>query len=404
MARNIRLPQLPWHGPKDLELALPDTWRVEVCNMAGYDRPALNEDQIRVSITSPIGTPPIRELAKGKNEVVILFDDMTRPTRVERIAAYVLEELAQAGIPDRKIRFIAATGCHGAMDRIDFAKKLGEAVLARFPVYNHNPYENCTYVGTTSHGSPVLINAEFMHCDFKIAIGLTCPHLFVGFAGGGKMIVPGVAHVDTIAAIHSPRAADQALPNSDVNPARLEIDEAAQMVGLDVVIECLVNQWGDTAAIFAGALTPAYEASVQEARAHYSTTRAKDKDIVIANTFAKANEALIALQTAGSVRGSGGDLVLIANAPEGQVVHYLFGSWGRTIGGRLRLTSPIPPQVNRLIVYSEYPDLAGLGFFQESPRLAPMNDWGEVLQTLQRAHAASAAVAVYPNADIQYFG
>ncbi|MCL0078373.1 nickel-dependent lactate racemase, partial [Dehalococcoidia bacterium] len=124
MTNVVRLPQLAWYETKELELPLPDNWQVEVCNMAGYNRPALEPDEIRSAIRNNlIGTPPIRELARGKNEVVIIFDDMTRVTRAARIVPYVLEELAEAGIPDDKIRFIVALGCHGALDRLDFVKK-----------------------------------------------------------------------------------------------------------------------------------------------------------------------------------------------------------------------------------------------------------------------------------------
>ena len=126
MANIIKLPQLAWHGTRALELPLPDGWQVEVCHMAGYRRPALRPDKIRAAINSPLGSPPIRELARGKKEVVIIFDDMSRVTRVAEIVPSVLEELAAAGIADSQVRFIAALGTHGAMNRLDFVKKLGE--------------------------------------------------------------------------------------------------------------------------------------------------------------------------------------------------------------------------------------------------------------------------------------
>jgi nickel-dependent lactate racemase len=172
----VRLPQLAWYGTKELELTLPDSWQVEVYNMAGFDRPAMKPDEIKDAIANLIGSPPIRELARGKNEVVIIFDDMTRVTRVAELVPLVLEELAEAGIPDKRIQFICATGAHMALDRLSFIKKLGEATLARFPVYNHNPFDNCTYVGTTSYGTDVYLNAEVMKCDFKIGIGSIVPH------------------------------------------------------------------------------------------------------------------------------------------------------------------------------------------------------------------------------------
>lgn len=412
MTTTIQVPQLPWHGAKPLDLALPDEWQIEVCNMAGYDRPAMNDDQIRAAIANPIGTPPIRDLVRGEKEVVILFDDLARPTRAARIVPFVLEEMALAGIPDERIRFVAAYGGHGPMNRADLVKKLGEAVVARFPVYNHNIYENCTYVGTTSRSTEVSVNTEVMHCDFKVAINITCPHHMVGFSGGAKMIIPGVSSIETIMANHTLEgyklgfAANGGLTSD--SPAYRDMEEAANLAKLDITIECIVNQWGDTVALFAGALKPTHEASVQEAKSHYLTPRAEDKDLVIANTYAKASEWGLGLQVAGSVKESGGDFVLIANAPDGVVVHYLSLAWGRTVGGRIwRMRGgprAIPAHFNRLIVYSEYPAAADMLFFQDSPRLALMTSWDNVLEALQEVHADGAAAAVYPSADIAYFG
>lgn len=402
MTNVVKLPQLAWYEAKELKITLPDSWQVEVCNMAGYNRLAMNDNQIKASITNLIGTPPIRELAKGKNEVVIIFDDITRITKVARIVPYVLEELAEAGIPDSKVRFIAGIGTHGTMDRIGFAKKLGEETLARFPVYNHNPFDNCTYVGTTSYGTKVFINAEVMKCNFKITIGSIVPHIDTFFSGGGKLILPGVASVETIIANHSLPVINR---NYEENPIRLNIEEAAKLVGVDVSIECLVNLWGDTSDIFAGAPKPAHAAGVQEAKAHYLTPKAEGKDIVIANTYAKASEFILGAFTAfPSITQKGGNVILICNAPEGHIIHYLNGTWGRTIGGKLRVQVAIPQHVRRLIVYSEYPEIASMGYFEESPKILLVKTWDNVLKSIENFPGKSAAVAVYPTSDISYFG
>jgi nickel-dependent lactate racemase len=407
---TIEVAQLVWHGARPLELALPDEWQIEVCHMAGHDRPAMNDDQLRTAIVNPIGMPPIRESARGKREVVILFDDLSRPTRAARIVPFVLEELALAGIADDRIRFVAAYGAHGPMHRADLVKKLGDTVVARFPVYNHNAYENCTYVGTTSRGTEVHLNAEVMHCDFKVAINTTCPHTLVGLSGGAKMILPGVSSIDTILAnhaleAHKPGFSAGAGATSDT-PAYSDMEEAANLAGLDMTIECIVNQWADTVALFAGALEPTHEASVREAKSHYLTPKADDKDIVIGNTYAKASLWNSALEVAGSVKSSGGDFVIIANAPDGLAVHYMSCRWGTTIRGRGTRggRQAIPAHFNRLMVYSEYPVAADILSFSDSPKLALMTSWGDVLEALQEVHADGAAVAVYPSADISYFG
>jgi len=411
---TIRVPQLAWYETKELELPLPDSWQVEVYNMAGYDRPAMKPDEIKASISNPIGIPPIRELARGKKEVVIIFDDMTRVTRAAKIVPFVLEELAAAGIPDNRIRFIVALGLHSTMWRQHFVKKLGEEVVARFPVYNHNPFGNCTYVGTTStYKTKVYANEEVMKCDLKIAIGSVVPHPMSGFGGGGKIILPGVVSFETIdynhqmAAKSSPEHRDilnVGMGIFDNNPLHYDIDEAANLVGVDVLINCIVNMWGESVAMFTGAMEPAYAAAVQEAKTHYLTPKVKGQDIVIANTFAKVNETSIGLGIAyPAVNTGGGDVVLIGNAPEGQVTHYLLGPFGKTTWAKQRqfFRSAVPQHVNHLIVYNEYPH-PGSSWFEEDDKILYLDRWDDVLKLLQKSHGGDTKVAVYPNAEIQY--
>jgi nickel-dependent lactate racemase len=380
--------------------------------MAGYDRPKLTPAEIKEAVAHPIGMTPLREYARGKKEAVIIFDDMTRVTRVAEIVPHVLEELAAAGIADSRIRFIAAGGCHGAMSRLDFVKKLGEDVLKRFPVYNHSPFDNCIYAGTTTRGTRVTINAEVMKCDLKIGIGSVVPHIMAGFGGGNKIVLPGVADYETVLALHSPEVPSENAVFKDTvtgmgalegNPRRQDIDEAAAIVGLDMKIDAIVNMWGETVAVFAGAPTPTFAVALRVARAHYLTPAAEDKDVVIANTFAKANEAVSGLLVAfPSVSRRGGDVVLIANAPEGQMTHYLMGPFGNTIGGQLRLRMKPPPDVNRLIIFSEYPELSSRGYLEDSEKVILAHRWGDVLKLLKESRRRRVKVAVYPNADIQY--
>lgn len=412
MVNDLILPQQAWNGVKMLKLVLPDNWQVEICNMAGHDRPHMSAVEMEKTLSRPLGMAPLREYARGKKEAVILFDDMARVTRVAEIVPFVLTELAGAGIEDKQVRFIAACGCHGALDRNDFVRKLGEEVLKRFPVYNHNPFNSCVYAGTTSGGTKLSINAEVMKCDLKIGIGSVMPHVMAGFGGGSKIILPGVASYGTVFAFHSPRSASGGGKFSDTvtgmgviegNPRRKDIDEAADIVGLDMKIDAVVNAWGETVSLFAGAPRPAYAAALEEAGKHYLTPAARDKEVVIANTFAKANEAISGLSIAFSaVSKDGGDVVLIASAPEGQATHYLMGPFGNDIGGKLQLRSKLPPKVNRLIIYNEYPELASRRYLEDTEKVIMTDSWAEVLNLLKEKHGPGTKVAVYPNSDIQY--
>jgi len=402
---NVKLPQFAWDGPREVDFYLPDNWQVEVYNIAGYDKPAMSDDQIRASITNLIGTAPIRELARNKKEVVILFDDMTRVTRAAKIVPYILDELAAAGIEDDQIRFMAAVGTHGPLNASDFAKKLGRDVLARFPVYNHNPFDNCTYVGTTSYGTKAYINAEVMHCDLKIGIGSVTPHGFAAFSGGGKIVLPGVVSLETTLANHTLPVPPETRRDYDTNPRRRDMEEVAALAGLDIVIDCIVNMWGEPVDLFAGVREEVGKAAVEVARAHYLATAAQDMDIVIANAYVKAGEANgVSRGVVDCLPKSGGDIVVIGNSPEGSVSHYLMGRWGRTIGGKLNMKRPIAAQINHYIFYSQYPTRTSVIDVEPKGKALLISKWDDVINTLEQFHGEHAKVAVYPSADIQYFG
>ncbi len=193
---NVRLPQLLWYGNREAEIDLPDAWSVFLRPMRGAGAPGLSHEEMERAFRNPIGTSTIEESARGRKEVVIISDDLARSTPTYAILPYLMKELDRAGIEDRQIRFIMALGTHGAHTANDFRKKLGPEVLDRFPVFNHNPFGSCDFLGTTSRGTPVSINSEVMACDLKIGIGSIVPHPLTGFGGGGKIVLPGVAHID----------------------------------------------------------------------------------------------------------------------------------------------------------------------------------------------------------------
>jgi lactate racemase len=405
----VRVPQLAWFENNELELSFPSSWDVNVCYMKGHRRPHISEKAIREAFANPIGTKRIREAARGKKEVAILFDDMTRPTKVAEIVPYVLEELEAAGVKDKSIRFIAALAAHGALTRLDFVKKLGESVVRRFRVYNHNCYDNCTFIGNTSRGTPLHINTEFMNCDFKIGIGSIVPHPLAGFAGGGKIILPGVASMESILANHATLSINAITRGEDPktgvgtfeeNQVRLDMTEAARMAGLDIKIDAVVNGKGETTALLVGDVEKAHIEGVKLAREVYITEPIAAQDIAVLNTYCKANEACYAtFMVPQLLPDCGGDLVIIANAPDGQVVHYLAG-----VGGKQQFPrTTLPEKVNRLIVLTPYIDIAGGDWFGPPESIVWAKTWPEVLDRLTEIHGEKAKVAVVPDATIQYF-
>ncbi len=418
MAKVIRLPAYQWYNPREVEYPLPDEWNVTVYSIAGANRPVMTTKEIKAAIGSPIGSPSLKEMAAGKKKVVIIFDDLTRGTKTSLIAPAILGELQDAGIKDSQIEFICAGGTHQSWTRVDLAKKLGEDILNRFPVYNHVPFLNCTPLGKTSYGSRVEVDTEVMSCDLKIAIGGIVPHANYGFGGGGKIIMPGVSSYDAIAEHHGKthNAFKDARKNAgfpynygfvDENPLPLDAIEMAKMAGLDFTVNCIMNHWGDPLSIYAGALETVFWSGVKEGKTHYRVVAPKDNDIVIANAFCKGNEAYHALQKALShVSPNGGDIVLPVSSPLGWVYHYLNGSHGRSIGGRNQAWMSLPENIRRVIIYTEFPEMRILDRFVEKDRakVLQVSKWDNVIDLLKKSHGANARVAVFTDGTIQISG
>ncbi|MEM4311186.1 MAG: lactate racemase domain-containing protein [Nitrososphaerales archaeon] len=404
----FHLPQLHWYRNYDLKIDFPESWDVNFYPMKGYYDSIIDVKEIKRALREPINSKSLRNLAEGKRDIAIVVDDMTRPTKVHQIIKYVLDELKEAKIPSDNIRFIVGLGTHGACYRFDMAKKLGERVVNEYAVYNHNPFYGNEKFGETSYGTPIEVNAEYASCDLKIAIGSILPHPGAGFGGGSKLILPGIAGFNSIYHLHGEvegRKEGKGNPNTGWgkvknNDMRKDMDEFTKIVGLDIKIDVLVNGKGDTTKIFAGNFVDEFEEGVKNGREHYSTENLPDKvDVIIANIYAKANEAILGLINWKHKLDQKGVMVLIANAPEGQITHYMVGTFGKRFGAPLK-GEPITPFFNRLIVLSKYKILDPWLPIALPEKIMWIKNWKEVLEEIKNIHK-NPRIAIIPNADIQ---
>ncbi len=414
MQTKLKLPQGAWFEEKEIEISFPQDWQVEICGSPADEMGPVAAEDIRKALDGPVASAPLREIARGKKEVCIIFDDISRGTRVYEIIPHVLEELAGAGIRDDQIRFICSLGFHGAHTVLDFTKKLGRDVVARYPVFNHNPYENCQHLGQTSRGTPVSVNAEVMKCDLKIGIGCITPHPFNGFGGGGKILFPGVSSAETIFGNHVLSAA--ALMGSGLNPVdglgrfegnvmRQEMEEVCRMAGLDFIVNALVNHRCETVGLVAGDPIQAHYKGVEAAREIYGTRLIPGADVVVANANFKACEAYIALLFAAKSLKRGGDAVVITHTPMGQITHYLIGGFGRQIGGRLWNPNrgAMASEIGRIILFSPYRSYSDEDWFGGYGRVDWTDTWEEVLELLEKGNGPGTRVNVFTDGTIQYY-
>jgi hypothetical protein len=399
------VPWAAWFGDVMFPMPLPAGWDVQLYPPA--HGPDIGEDGIAQAFANPIGTPRLAELARGRKTAAVVIDDLSRPTEGARLLPHVLRELREGGIALDDIMVILGVANHRQMMRDDIVKKVGEATLAQVQVKNHFSWAACESIGTTSRGTPVALNRDFVAADVKVLVGSICPHPTAGFGGGAKLVVPGVASFETARHWHGPNGPKTGL-GLDASEARLDAEEAARMAGVSCIVNSVPNSRRQIAGLVVGDLLRAHRAGVQMARRIFATRVPSGVDIAIFTAYPKDNE-FVQLGLSMNVWASApagrpiareeGSVVQCSAASEGVGFHSLMGP-GMAL---FRPDSPARPLAPRdLVIFSpgvtrhNLPPAA-----RADPRVALHTRWEEVVESLQTKHGARSRVAVFPCSAIQ---
>ncbi|MHB1134867.1 MAG: lactate racemase domain-containing protein [Chloroflexota bacterium] len=393
-------------GDNEIDLSFPSHWDIHECRMVGHDAPALDDAQMRAALAAPFDSPRLSELAKGKQQVVILFDDLPKPTPASRIVPFVLEELHAGGITDQQIRFLCAPGTHHPLNYPELAAKLGEDILTRYNVYNHSIWENLVNVGTTSRGTPVWVNREFHACDLRVGIGSLIPHPNAGFGGGGKLVMPGVSGLETIDHHHKKYFGHPTtgLGRVDDNLMRLDLEECARLAGLSFKVDAILNNKREVVGLYAGDMVAEHRAAAKQAREVYYTEPVRDADLLVINGYPDESQFSRSTWCVPLSLRQGGDVVLMTFSHEGQNLHQWAGRWGTGFGGRNWKPGGRAQNLakaERVIVYAPRLSMIDRTELGALEKIVWCKEWGDVLAELMPRHGAGAKVGVYPYASIQ---
>ena len=404
----VTIPWKAWYGDEQFELIIPSGWELTLFPM--QDSVAIEEDKIKGALSAPIASQPLSVLAKGKKNAVIVVDDISRPTPAHNILSFLTDELKTAGITEKDIRIIIGLGAHRSMMREDLIKKLGEMIWNTIEIHNHCPYENLEYLGKSDKGTPIYINKLFMDADVKIGIGCIVPHSYAGFAGGGKIVMPGIAGIKTIESNHQPAAVglESGLGMVDGNQVRENIDEIAQKAGLHFIVNVVINSQRGLAGIFSGDIIKAHREGVKLARRIYRTEVPGGLDVGIFNAYPKDTDLFQAsgalqlyLSAKGSIVKKGGVIVITSASPEGGGFHSLEGYQMRLHGYHDQSPSIRKVIKNRtLCIYS--PNLTSYEVSKYySSSVLYFKEWRKFIAYLQKRFSNRCKIGVFPCASIQ---
>lgn len=228
------------------------------------------ERLIKEALETPIGTGKLEELIRPKNRVVVLIDDITRPTPSARILPQILSRIKKAGVPRSRVQIIMALGTHRPMTEEELEIKLGRRVMDGYEVTNRDYRDTSNFVslGKTESGTPIELYREVIEADFIIAIGNIVPHISSGWGGGSKIILPGVCSQKTTDMMHLMACIVQ--PVLEVigtrdNKPRAEMDTIARKVGLNFIVNTVLDEENNILAVFAGHFIQAHRKGVEAA-------------------------------------------------------------------------------------------------------------------------------------------
>jgi len=372
---------------------------------------------IRLALRNPIGQKPLAEAVSRDDRVVVIVTDNTRACPDDRILPPLLGEL-ELVVPRDQIMIVVALGLHSPLGREELETLVGSDIVAAYNVVNHDPTQ-VVLIGTTTRGTPVMINPLVVEADFRVSTGFIEPHFFAGYSGGRKSIAPGVFGVKSAYVNHGyrmiehPRARAGSLAG---NPIHEDMVEQARMAKLDFIVNVLLNKEKQITQVFAGDFVLAHEAGCQGAREVVGVDVARRVDIAITtNSGAPLDldlyQTVKGIDNASTVTRDGGIVISASSCssgvgPQSFVDLHLSCKDPIEVLQKIRREEPIGVQWqnqilariqmrNTLMLRSELDDSV-----VQSMRIEPVHDLGKAVQRAIEMVGPDAEIAVLPEGPL----
>ncbi len=297
-----------------------------VCVAKSRSLPIVSDKKSRIAeaLHDPIGSPTLEEIVSSNCKVAVIFDDYTRFTPTHKILPLFLKRLEKAGVRRENLSLVMATGAHEKPTSEQIKKKVGDEVIDTYKVYVHDclDKDNLVVLGFSSSGTPVWINRQVAEADVKIGVGGVKPHPWAGFGGGAKIILPGVSAWEAIGRNHTLTVSDNArYGRIEGNPVRKDMEEVAEKVGLDMIVDTVLDDEKQVVDVVAGDFIKAHRKAVETSRRLFENRLEREVDILII-AFGPKDDNLWDVLT-GKFVGvkrilkDGGTLILVAACPNG---------------------------------------------------------------------------------------
>ena len=330
---NIPIP----YGSGHLTCTLPNerVRGVFASSLSGLQCATPQDDIVRAAIASPVGSPRLRDLARGLRNVVIITSDHTRPLPSRITMPLMLDEI-RSGSPEVRITILVATGMHRETRRAELALRFGEEVFRNENIVTHDCRDETMMadLGLLPSGGRLLVNRLATEADLLVAEGFIEPHLFAGFSGGRKAVLPGIASYRTVLANHCAAFIDSEYARTGMlegNPIHRDMLHAGRAAGLAFILNVVLDAEKRIVAAFAGDMEAAHERGCSFV-SRASAVDALPTDIVVTSNGGypldmNIYQSMKGMMAAEACCRAGGVLIMASECREGHGSETFFESF-----------------------------------------------------------------------------
>ncbi len=227
-------------------------------------RASISQNEIvNKALDNPVGSKSLEELVKGKNNMVIITSDHTRPVPSKITMPILLKRIRKVN-PSINIKILIATGFHRPTTKEEMINKFGKTIAENEEIINHISTDESTLVnvGTLPSGGELYLNKLAMETELLISEGFIEPHFFAGFSGGRKSVLPGIASAKTIMANHCSEFINSSKARTGIikdNPIHKDMLYAAEKANLAFILNVVIDEDKNIINAFAGDSKLAHE-------------------------------------------------------------------------------------------------------------------------------------------------
>ncbi len=198
-----------------MKIEVPDDATILTPEDLKQDPPSVDPfEATRKALENPLGMPPLKDLVKPNDDIIICFPDRVKGGTHElshrRVSIpIIIEELKKAGVNLKNIKLLLCSGLHRNNTKAELEWYLGKEIVNAFwpdrLIWHDSEDQNkIVNFGYDKLGNFIEVSKYVVEANIAISIGHVLGNPYGGYSGGYKMVATGMTTWRSIRCHHCP--------------------------------------------------------------------------------------------------------------------------------------------------------------------------------------------------------